>query len=214
MLVSWPDHSPPTQANRARFPVLGSLPDSRMWESCRTMPLFAGFSRGSSVSPALVFRCCFILTSLRPHRLSIPRCRNLNLKSRPNLFTHSTLLLFHGSKRALERTTKCATVGANLNDSASSFVCRRRNGVGARSLYPARTIHVRGLLSKPLVATPGVAGLRQQVVVIDLEAGVQTTPNVMKGTGEDMLRYGIDICDNVALEFFDCVRVVAAKRSL
>ncbi|KAJ8882254.1 hypothetical protein PR048_018742 [Dryococelus australis] len=37
----------------------------------------------------------------------------------------------------------------------------------------------------------------------DLEAGVQTTPKVVKGTGEDMLRDGIDSCDNVVgLEFF------------
>ncbi|KAJ8866224.1 hypothetical protein PR048_032067 [Dryococelus australis] len=33
----------------------GSLPDHRMWESCRTMPLVGGFSPGSPVSPALAF---------------------------------------------------------------------------------------------------------------------------------------------------------------
>ncbi|KAJ8876141.1 hypothetical protein PR048_024050 [Dryococelus australis] len=39
-------------------------PDFRMWESCRTMPLVGGFSRGSPVSPALSFRRCYILTSI------------------------------------------------------------------------------------------------------------------------------------------------------
>ncbi|KAJ8877237.1 hypothetical protein PR048_021691 [Dryococelus australis] len=37
--------SPPTKANRAQSPA-GS-PDFRKWESCRTMPLVGGFSRGS-----------------------------------------------------------------------------------------------------------------------------------------------------------------------
>ncbi|KAJ8894977.1 hypothetical protein PR048_000285 [Dryococelus australis] len=45
----------PTKANQAQF-LVGSLPDFRMWESCRTMPLVGGFSRGSLVSPALSFR--------------------------------------------------------------------------------------------------------------------------------------------------------------
>ncbi|KAJ8867893.1 hypothetical protein PR048_031698 [Dryococelus australis] len=37
---------PPTKANRVQYPA-GSLPDFRMWESCWTMPLVGGFSRGS-----------------------------------------------------------------------------------------------------------------------------------------------------------------------
>ncbi|KAJ8896976.1 hypothetical protein PR048_002322 [Dryococelus australis] len=49
----------------------------------------------------------------------------------------------------------------------------------------------------------------QIVAAIDLEAGVQTTPKVVKGTSEDMLRDGIDNCDNVDLESFESVRVVA-----
>ncbi|KAJ8898117.1 hypothetical protein PR048_003477 [Dryococelus australis] len=46
------DCSPPTMANRFRSPV-GPLPDFRKWESCRTMPLVGGFSRGFPVSPPL-----------------------------------------------------------------------------------------------------------------------------------------------------------------
>ncbi|KAJ8879238.1 hypothetical protein PR048_019844 [Dryococelus australis] len=37
---------PLTLTNQVRFPA-GSLPDFRMWESCRTMPLVGGFYRGS-----------------------------------------------------------------------------------------------------------------------------------------------------------------------
>ncbi|KAJ8875474.1 hypothetical protein PR048_023369 [Dryococelus australis] len=39
--------SPPTRVNRVQSPA-GSLPDFRMWESCRAMPLVEGFSRGIS----------------------------------------------------------------------------------------------------------------------------------------------------------------------
>ncbi|KAJ8873834.1 hypothetical protein PR048_024670 [Dryococelus australis] len=48
--------------------------DLRERESCRTIPLDGWFSRGSSISPALAFRRCCILTSFLPHRLLRPRC--------------------------------------------------------------------------------------------------------------------------------------------
>ncbi|KAJ8869182.1 hypothetical protein PR048_030752 [Dryococelus australis] len=54
-VVYWLDYSPPTNANRVRFPA-GSLPRLRMWESCWTMPHVGGFSRGSPTSPAPSFR--------------------------------------------------------------------------------------------------------------------------------------------------------------
>ncbi|KAJ8868993.1 hypothetical protein PR048_030539 [Dryococelus australis] len=57
-------------------------PGFRKWESCRTIPLVGGFSRGSPISPALSFRRCFIVTSLHPHIGS----QDLDVKSRPNLF--------------------------------------------------------------------------------------------------------------------------------
>ncbi|KAJ8878517.1 hypothetical protein PR048_019095 [Dryococelus australis] len=58
----------PPKANRVRFP-LGSLAVFRTWELCRTMPLVAGFSRGSSVPPDLAARRFSVLAFLRPHRL-------------------------------------------------------------------------------------------------------------------------------------------------
>ncbi|KAJ8898164.1 hypothetical protein PR048_003524 [Dryococelus australis] len=59
-------------------------PDFRMWKSCRTMPLVGGSSRGSPVSPALSFRRCSILASI-----TLIGSQDLDVKSRPNLFTHS-----------------------------------------------------------------------------------------------------------------------------
>ncbi|KAJ8879758.1 hypothetical protein PR048_020366 [Dryococelus australis] len=55
-------HSPPTKANRVQSPA--GLPDFRKWESCRTMPLVGGFSRGSPASPAPSFRRRSIFTSI------------------------------------------------------------------------------------------------------------------------------------------------------
>ncbi|KAJ8871836.1 hypothetical protein PR048_028176 [Dryococelus australis] len=78
--------SPPTKANRFQSPA-GS-PDFRRWESCQTMPLVGGFYRGSPVSPALSLRCCFIFTSI-----TLIGSLDLAVKSRPNLFTHSLLVM-------------------------------------------------------------------------------------------------------------------------
>ncbi|KAJ8895556.1 hypothetical protein PR048_000892 [Dryococelus australis] len=44
----------------------GSLPDFRMWESCRTMTLFGEFSRGSTLLPHPYFRYCSILRRFTP----------------------------------------------------------------------------------------------------------------------------------------------------
>ncbi|KAJ8871615.1 hypothetical protein PR048_027942 [Dryococelus australis] len=80
----WLDYSPPIKAHRARFPA-GSIPDFRMWESCQTMSLIDGSSQGSPVSPAHAFRRCSItLTST-----TLFGSQDLDVKHRPNLFTHS-----------------------------------------------------------------------------------------------------------------------------
>ncbi|KAJ8894261.1 hypothetical protein PR048_006873 [Dryococelus australis] len=77
---------PSIKANRVKSPV-GRLPDFCMRESCRTMPLVGGFSRGSPVSPVLSFRRCNILTLI-----SFIGSQDFDVKSRPNLFTHSDWL--------------------------------------------------------------------------------------------------------------------------
>ncbi|KAJ8866099.1 hypothetical protein PR048_033623 [Dryococelus australis] len=42
---------------------------------------------------------------------------------------------------------------------------------------------------------------------------VQTTPKVVKGASEDILRDGIDSCDNVGLELFECVQTRPSRLS-
>ncbi|KAJ8868736.1 hypothetical protein PR048_030276 [Dryococelus australis] len=54
--------SPPTEGNRAQSPA--GPPDSRKWESLRTMPLVGGSSRGTPASPPPPFRRCTIFTSI------------------------------------------------------------------------------------------------------------------------------------------------------
>ncbi|KAJ8867283.1 hypothetical protein PR048_031082 [Dryococelus australis] len=71
---------PPTRANRAQCPA--ESPDFLKWESCRTMPLVGGASRGSPVFPAPSFRCRSIFTSI-----TLIGSQDLVVKSRPNLFT-------------------------------------------------------------------------------------------------------------------------------
>ncbi|KAJ8877409.1 hypothetical protein PR048_021863 [Dryococelus australis] len=75
--------SDPTEMNRAQSPV-GPFPDFRMWESCRTMPLVRGFSRGSPFSPGPSFRLCSILTSI-----TFIYPQDFAVKNGSNLFTHS-----------------------------------------------------------------------------------------------------------------------------
>ncbi|KAJ8885086.1 hypothetical protein PR048_011282 [Dryococelus australis] len=77
-----------TKANRIESPV-GSLPDFFMWESCRTIQLVGKFSWGSPASPAHTFRRCSILISI-----TLISSQNLAYKSRPNIFTHSPILIF------------------------------------------------------------------------------------------------------------------------
>ncbi|KAJ8875468.1 hypothetical protein PR048_023363 [Dryococelus australis] len=74
--------SPPTKAIQAPSPA-GS-PVFRMWESCRTMPLVGGLSRGYPASPAPPFWRCSILTPI-----ALIGSEDLAVKSRPNIFTHS-----------------------------------------------------------------------------------------------------------------------------
>ncbi|KAJ8882743.1 hypothetical protein PR048_014556 [Dryococelus australis] len=80
----------PTTVNRVESPA-GS-PDLRKWESCRTMPLVGGFSRGPPISPALTFRRRSILASV-----TLIGSQDLAVKSRPNLFNQ------YSRKREIER---------------------------------------------------------------------------------------------------------------
>ncbi|KAJ8893482.1 hypothetical protein PR048_006080 [Dryococelus australis] len=60
--------SPSTEANRVQS-LDGSLPNFRIWELCRMMPLVGGFSRGSPVSPPFHFSAAGLNHPLRFSRL-------------------------------------------------------------------------------------------------------------------------------------------------
>ncbi|KAJ8898379.1 hypothetical protein PR048_003739 [Dryococelus australis] len=84
--------SPPTKANRVQSPS-GSL-DFRQGESCRTMPLVGGFSRGFPVSPAPNPHFN------HPHRLSRPRRRLLPTHQSPHrLYALNWFAVFPSSTR-------------------------------------------------------------------------------------------------------------------
>ncbi|KAJ8884405.1 hypothetical protein PR048_016262 [Dryococelus australis] len=71
--------SPPAKANRVQSPA-GS-PDFRCWESCQTMPLVGGFSRGSLVSRPLT------PVPLHIHLITLIGSQDHAVKSRPNFLT-------------------------------------------------------------------------------------------------------------------------------
>ncbi|KAJ8866781.1 hypothetical protein PR048_032642 [Dryococelus australis] len=106
--------SPPTKANRARSPAVS--PDFRKWESCWTMPLVGGFSRGSTVSPAPSFRRRTIFPSI-----TLIGSQDLAVKSRPNIFTHSAAHLHFVCIRNFSRL-----VAHQLSKmKCKKFVCKR-----------------------------------------------------------------------------------------
>ncbi|KAJ8898533.1 hypothetical protein PR048_003893 [Dryococelus australis] len=72
--------SPPIMVDRV-------TPDYHTCELCRTMPFVSGFTRGSPVSPALSFQRCSILIST-----TLIGSQDLDVKSRPNIFTNSKSL--------------------------------------------------------------------------------------------------------------------------
>ncbi|KAJ8870698.1 hypothetical protein PR048_029723 [Dryococelus australis] len=73
--------SSPTKANRVQSPV-GSKDFCKL-ESCRTMPLVGGFSRGSPVFPTPSFRRCSKFTSI-----TLIGSQDLAVKIRPNPFAY------------------------------------------------------------------------------------------------------------------------------
>ncbi|KAJ8895591.1 hypothetical protein PR048_000927 [Dryococelus australis] len=85
------------------------LPNFRKLESCRTMTLVGGFSRGSPVSPTPSFQRRSIFTSI-----TLIGSQDLSVKSRPNLFTHS----FHTHRLSRPSANLRADMAAlkNVND--------------------------------------------------------------------------------------------------
>ncbi|KAJ8872134.1 hypothetical protein PR048_025736 [Dryococelus australis] len=94
--------SPPTMTSRVHSPA-GSLPYFHMWDSCHTMPLGDGFSRGSPVPSALSFRRCSILTSCNRHQLT-----DYVVKSRPKSFIHSQVFIPNCDTRLISDVTSAS----------------------------------------------------------------------------------------------------------
>ncbi|KAJ8893882.1 hypothetical protein PR048_006483 [Dryococelus australis] len=100
-------------ANRVQSPA-GS-PDFSKWESCRTMPLAGGFSRGSPVSPAPSFRRRSIFASIT----LIQQPKSLN----------STLLLI--STRSTTETLHANSVHVAQRKLCTPIQCLARRSEGA-----------------------------------------------------------------------------------
>ncbi|KAJ8869090.1 hypothetical protein PR048_030652 [Dryococelus australis] len=100
--------------------------DFRKRESCRTMPLVGGFSRGSPVSPAILHSGAATYSHFN-HPINLIGSQDLAVESRPNLFTHSlTIVTFH---RYRQGWISCdvfvgATVAKRLACSPSTRVIR------------------------------------------------------------------------------------------
>ncbi|KAJ8876054.1 hypothetical protein PR048_023962 [Dryococelus australis] len=118
--------SPPTIASQVQSPA-GSLPDFRMWESYRTMPLVGGFSRGSPVSQALSFRRCSILTSI-----TLIASQYLAVENSPNLFTHSIMKAISTLDVAQSRTSHLVA--------RAEVLCRGRGGSQAPEMVETPSV--------------------------------------------------------------------------
>ncbi|KAJ8883197.1 hypothetical protein PR048_015037 [Dryococelus australis] len=90
-VVRWLDYSPPTKANRVRFPT-GSPLDFSMWESCRTMPLYFEAAPFSS-------------------RFTLIGSQDLDVNRRPHPFAHSFILTAHGAVAASRHLQPGSTLG-------------------------------------------------------------------------------------------------------
>ncbi|KAJ8878840.1 hypothetical protein PR048_019429 [Dryococelus australis] len=90
----------------------------RMGESCRTMPLVGGFSRGSPVSPTLPFRRFSMLTSIA--RIG---SRDLAVNSCSFLFTHSLFCAISSGSLGMSPTYNMASGVSNLQLQCSIVSC-------------------------------------------------------------------------------------------
>ncbi|KAJ8868188.1 hypothetical protein PR048_031997 [Dryococelus australis] len=96
--------------SRTGFNSQPGHPDFRKWESCQTMPLVCGFSRGCPVLPAPSFWCLSILTSI-----ILIGSQDIAVKSRPSLFTHIYLPpLHHAVASSLSRHLKLLHTNASI----------------------------------------------------------------------------------------------------
>ncbi|KAJ8872336.1 hypothetical protein PR048_025940 [Dryococelus australis] len=101
----------------------GCPADFRMWEPCRTIPLFGEFSRESPVSS--------ILTSIHPYRLSRDAHRASGLPKRASRRREATHRSIQGEATSSETFWK----HANVCESAASIQRRRRHEARSYKLF-------------------------------------------------------------------------------
>ncbi|KAJ8895543.1 hypothetical protein PR048_000879 [Dryococelus australis] len=176
--------SPPvpaqTMANRVRFPA-SSLPDFRTWESCRTMPLVSGFSRGSSVSSIPSYWHCSILTSI-----TLTDSQDLEVKSRPNLFTHSLTQCMRVKLRIYHRVGGVGKGGIRSDKNSLQDIppCRKAQA----PLYRALRTFVRMFTSVPhtvkeiYTRSPGNVEMFRIAPILDLGIAFLSAPQPIRTT--------------------------------
>ncbi|KAJ8871479.1 hypothetical protein PR048_027796 [Dryococelus australis] len=138
------------------------IPDFRMWESCRTMPLVGGyFLEDIPFHHSLSFRCCSILTSI-----TLVGCQDLAVKSRPNLYTLKYMIVVKDTSPQLMKAS-----GIYNGDK----VCQSSN-LESSEVGPAPSIlqieHKQPHLGVTIM--DGDCGVRQKIRTDDLNFDVIT----------------------------------------
>ncbi|KAJ8870168.1 hypothetical protein PR048_029181 [Dryococelus australis] len=108
----------------------GSISGRVTAESCRTMPLVGGFSRGSPVSPAISFRRCSILTSS-----TLIGSQDLDVERRLYLLTHSQTQRYIFKISLARRSDEALGVGVSVARIAPSLLDLGRAD-GAKPRFP------------------------------------------------------------------------------
>ncbi|KAJ8896107.1 hypothetical protein PR048_001449 [Dryococelus australis] len=134
----------------------------------RTMPLLGGFSQGSPVSPALVFRRCSIFFSFHPYWLSKPRsCTSVQCFAR----------------RGDERVDAYVSVAPT----APTLLCLRR----AKFLQPGGHLKVKGFMLGGLNFTKATTRYWKRTEAVPQYAGpCMYSPRISSLALHDMLSYG------------------------
>ncbi|KAJ8883878.1 hypothetical protein PR048_015733 [Dryococelus australis] len=116
--------SPATKANWVQSPAT-SLPNLRMWGSCRTMQLIGGFSRDLPFYPALSFRHRSIFTSI-----TLIDLQYLTVESSPNLFTYSLHSLNATTRQEKKESQVQQIVDKRVSNCAIGNNCQGGGGGG------------------------------------------------------------------------------------
>ncbi|KAJ8895202.1 hypothetical protein PR048_000527 [Dryococelus australis] len=184
----------------------GSM-DFRKWESCRTMPLVGGFSRGSPVSPTPSFRRRSMFTSITPID-----SEDLDVKSRPNPFalhaplpnsarklvnSHLSSVGVHAFTIARQCDRSGWPIRGESADDGDATVCDRScSNAPATSNAPSLRSGFKELLKYiPIYATTRKY-LRQPMTTRDyLKLPVNTRDYLRLPTTRDYLRQLATTCD-------------------